>query len=89
LAKDLLKHLLLYRELKAEHDEILRHKWLESEKVGYDVGFDLAMIDWTLKHSSQWHRERQDKRIALRPDWGGGAGDGNRTHVVNPQLHCQ
>jgi len=59
LAKDLLKHLLLYRELKAEHDEILRHKWFASEKVGHDVGFDRAVIEWKLKHSSRWRRQRQ------------------------------
>jgi hypothetical protein len=58
LAKDLLEHLLLYRELNAEHDAILRHKCIESEKVGYDIGFDLAMIDWQIKHRSQWRRER-------------------------------
>ncbi len=55
----LLHHLLLYRELKAEHDEILRHKWFESEKAGHDVGFDVAMIDWTIKHSSKYRRERR------------------------------
>ena len=26
---------LLYKELLAERDEILGHKWLESEKAGY------------------------------------------------------
>jgi len=61
LAKDLLKHLLLYRELEAEHNEILRHKWIESEKAGRDVGFDLAMIDWQLKHRSRWRRERLEQ----------------------------
>lgn len=59
--KDLLNRLLLYRELKAEHDEILRHKWFESEKVGRDVGYDVAMIDWRIKHCARWHRERQGK----------------------------
>lgn len=34
--------------------EIDRHKWIESEKVGYDVGFEFAMIDWNLKHRSGW-----------------------------------
>jgi hypothetical protein len=63
LAKDLLKHSLLYRELKAEHDEILRHKWTESEKAGYDVGFNLALIDWNLKHRARWRRERQGKSL--------------------------
>lgn len=60
-AIDLLNRLLLYRELKAEHDEILRHKWFESEKLGHDVGYDVAMIDWKLRHYARWHRERQGK----------------------------
>lgn len=34
--------------------EIERHKWLESEKAGHDVGFEFAMIDWTLKYKSGW-----------------------------------
>lgn len=29
-----------YLNLKAEKDEIDRHKWIESEKAGYDIGFD-------------------------------------------------
>jgi hypothetical protein len=35
----LLKRSSLYREFLAEREEILRHKWLESEKVGRDIGF--------------------------------------------------
>ena len=31
---ELLKNSSLYREFLAEREEILRHKWLESEKVG-------------------------------------------------------
>ncbi len=65
LAKHWLKNSLLYRELKAEHDEILRHKWFVSEKAGYDVGFDVAVIDWKLKHFSDWRRERQRKQLSL------------------------
>ena len=65
LAKDLLTDLLLYRELKAEHDEILRHKWFESEKAGHDIGFDVAVIDWKLKLFSGWRRARQKKLVSL------------------------
>ena len=65
MAKDLLKQLLLYRELKAEHEEILRHKWLESEKAGHDVGIDLAVIDWKLKHFTGWRRARQKQLLPL------------------------
>jgi hypothetical protein len=62
---DSVKHLLLYRELKAEQDEILRHKWFESEKVGHDVGIDVAVIDWKLKHGSRWRRARQQESVSL------------------------
>jgi hypothetical protein len=58
---DLIKNSLLYRELKAEHEEILRHKWIESEKAGHDVGFDFAHVDWNLKHRSKWRNERQSR----------------------------
>ena len=32
---DLVKKSSLYREFQAEREEILRHKWIESEKAGY------------------------------------------------------
>lgn len=65
VAKDLLKHLLLFKELKAQHEEILRHKWLQSEKAGYDIGYTAAMIDWNLRHRSGWYRHRQTARYSL------------------------
>ncbi len=48
----------LYQEYLAEREEILRHKWLESEKVGYDIGFDAALIDWVTHHRAGWRRAR-------------------------------
>jgi hypothetical protein len=54
--EDLLRNSLLYLELRAEHEEVLKHKWLESEKKGRDIGFDIAMVDWRLKHRSNWRR---------------------------------
>jgi hypothetical protein len=56
---DSLKNLSLYKEFQAEREEILRHKWLESEKAGYDIGFDHALTDWILKHRAKWRRARQ------------------------------
>ena len=35
-------------------DEILRHKWIESEKAGKDIGFEKALIDWVNKHRIGW-----------------------------------
>lgn len=58
-SEDLLKRSSLYREFLAEREEILRHKWLESEKVGRDIGFEQALTDWIVKHRAQWRKERQ------------------------------
>ena len=35
-------------------EEILRHKWLESEKVGHDIGLPSALYDWRAKHYPNW-----------------------------------
>ena len=47
-----LKSTSLYREFQAEKEEILRHKWIESEKLGYDIGFERALVDWITRHRS-------------------------------------
>ena len=56
---DLLKNSSLYREFQAEREEILRHKWIESEKAGYDIGFERALTDWIIKHRAKWRKTRQ------------------------------
>ena len=58
-ANDLLKNSSLYREFQAEREEILKHKWIESEKAGRDIGFERALTDWILKHRSKWRKSRQ------------------------------
>lgn len=40
----------LYREFLAERDEILRHKWIQSQKRGKDIGFEYALLDWIHRH---------------------------------------
>jgi hypothetical protein len=56
---DLLKNSSLYREFQAERDEILKHKWIESEKAGHDIGFERALTDWIIKHRTKWRKNRQ------------------------------
>jgi hypothetical protein len=56
---DLLKNSTLYKEFQAEREEIMKHKWIESEKVGYDIGFERALTDWIIKHRSKWRKGRQ------------------------------
>jgi len=58
-ADDLLKNSSLYREFQAEREEILKHKWIESEKAGHDIGFERALTDWIIKHRANWRRTRQ------------------------------
>ncbi len=58
-AGDLLKNSTLYREFQAEREEILKHKWIESEKAGHDIGFERALTDWIVKHRSKWRKTRQ------------------------------
>ena len=58
-ASDLLKNSSLYREFQAEREEILKHKWIESEKAGKDIGFERALTDWIIKHRSKWRKARQ------------------------------
>ena len=47
----------LYQHYLAERGEILRHKWLESEKEGHDIGFERALVDWVLNHRSKWRKK--------------------------------
>ena len=56
---DLLTNSSLYREFQAEREEILRHKWIESEKQGCDIGFERALTDWIVRHRSKWRKTRQ------------------------------
>lgn len=50
----------LYQEFLAEREEILKHKWLESEKAGYDIGFERALLDWIRRHRDKWRASRKD-----------------------------
>ncbi len=44
----------IYQFLLAMRSEIDKHKWIESEKAGHDIGLELAMIDWVMKYKSGW-----------------------------------
>jgi hypothetical protein len=61
-SKEMVMNSALYREFLAEREEILRHKWIESEKAGYDIGFERALLDWIVKHRSNWRRSRKQSR---------------------------
>lgn len=60
-ARDFVKQSSLYQEFLAEREEILRHKWLESERLGYDIGFERALLDWIRKHRDSWRAARRSQ----------------------------
>jgi hypothetical protein len=66
---ELMTNSVLYKEFLAEREEILRHKWIESEKAGADIGFEKALLDWIVKHRSSWREKRKDQqqRHAAQP----------------------
>lgn len=35
-------------------EEVSRHRWIESEKAGYDVGQEWAENDWLISYSKDW-----------------------------------
>ena len=49
----------LYQQYLAEREEVLRHKWLESERAGRDIGFERALMEWILNHRAKWRKSRQ------------------------------
>ena len=51
--------------------EIERHKWIESEKAGHDIGYEKAAEDWLNRYSEQWTQKHVNqpgkaKRTAKR-----------------------
>ena len=62
LDNDFMHNSSVYREFLAERNEILKHKWLESEKMGDDIGFEKALLDWIQKHRSNWRNFRKNKK---------------------------
>lgn len=43
----------LFRIGQKLQDEINKHKWVESEKAGYDIGWHRAHVNWTIQYGSQ------------------------------------
>jgi hypothetical protein len=60
--REFVKQSSLYQEFLAEREEILKHKWLESERLGYDIGFERALLDWIRKHRENWRASRRQQQ---------------------------
>ena len=57
--REFVKQSSLYQEFLAEREEILKHKWIESERLGHDIGFERALLDWIRKHRDSWRAARR------------------------------
>ena len=55
------KPLSVYSKYLEIRTEILKHKWIESEKANQDIGFENALIDWVAKHRLDWVKEKSDQ----------------------------
>ena len=62
-ALDLLERSSLYCEFMAEREEILKHKWVESEKAGQDIGFECALASWVIHHCAHWRKARRSQAL--------------------------
>jgi hypothetical protein len=76
-SRDFVKQSSLYQEFLAEREEILRHKWIESERLGYDIGFERALLDWIRKHREAWRANRRTKMQSISG------------HSTSPAQHSQ
>lgn len=61
-SREFVKQSSLYQEFLAEREEILKHKWIESERLGYDIGFERALLDWIRKHRESWRASRRQQQ---------------------------
>ena len=49
--------------LRSQQEEIKKYKWIESEKVGRDIGWERASTEWLQKHFPGWKRDRWDRFV--------------------------
>jgi hypothetical protein len=49
---------IMIKDSEEEIKEMLKHKWIESEKAGKDLG-DRAVFDWIEKYADKWREIRK------------------------------
>jgi hypothetical protein len=58
----------LYQEFLAERDQIMKHKWVMSENANSDVGFEAALVDWTINVREGWKKDykKAEKKLSSK-----------------------
>ena len=64
-----------YQDPLAEFDrstaeEIKKYKWIESERLGLDIGWERARQEWLQKHFPAWKQTRWQRAIAEAVQFG-------------------
>jgi len=60
VADDWVAQTLLFKRWNAMKEEILLHKWYESEKAGHDVGWEKAATNWMIHFSRKFQYTTSD-----------------------------
>jgi hypothetical protein len=53
--------------MDAQIEEIMKYKWIESEKFGYDIGEERACNEWIRKYAKIFREEWFNKRNKKQP----------------------
>ena len=48
----------LKKYLDTQKKVMNEYKWCESEKAGYDIGFEKALLSWVCHHRDKWRNKR-------------------------------
>ena len=51
-----------FAEFQAELQEVMRFKWVESERLGQDIGFEKALKQWVATERPDWRRKRREPK---------------------------
>jgi hypothetical protein len=56
--------------IQSQQEEIKQYKWIESEKVGRDIGWECAAHEWSHRHFPEWKRHVWNRAVqdALRAE---------------------
>ena len=70
-------------------EEINRHRWIESEKAGYDIGFETAATDWLEKFSAAWMQYHMPPRETTSKFFKSSASHNNSSHKTSKATKGQ
>ena len=52
-----------FAEFQAELQAVMRFKWVESERLGLDIGFEKALKLWVETERPAWRKKRRESKL--------------------------